>query len=157
VVEKTFIMVKPDGLQRALVGDVITRFETKGLKLVALKLLLLDKPTAEHHYSVHAQKEFYKDLIEFITSGPVVAMVWEADNAVYIGRKLTGPTTPNEAPPGTIRGDYCLNTQFNVIHASDTVKNAQREIDIFFRPEEILHYDKSIRHWLGLDGLEPAR
>ena len=156
MVEKTFIMVKPDGLQRALVGDVITRFETKGLKLVALKLLLLDKAHAERHYAVHREKPFFEALIEFITSGPVVAMVWEADNAVYIGRKLTGPTTPNEAPPGTIRGDYCLNTQFNVIHASDSVENAQREIAIFFEPGEIIRYDRSIKHWLGLDGMEPA-
>jgi len=156
VVEKTFIMVKPDGLQRALVGDIISRFENKGLKLVALKLLLLDRERAEHHYAAHQKKSFYDALIEFITSGPVVAMVWEADNAVYIGRKLTGPTTPNEAPPGTIRGDYCLNTQFNVIHASDSVENARREIDIFFQPQEIIRYDRSIKHWLGLDGMEPA-
>lgn len=151
MVEKTFIMVKPDGLQRALVGEVIKRFENKGLKLVGLKLMKIKPELAKKHYEMHKDKPFFSDLIEFITSSPVVAMVWEADNAVYIGRKIVGPTRPNEADPGTIRGDFCINTQFNVIHASDTIENAKREISLFFKDEEIIRYEKSIRHWLGLD------
>ncbi|SRR6056297_503547 len=151
MVEKTFIMVKPDGIQRALLGEIIERFENKGLKLVGLKLLRMDEEMARKHYKEHENKEFFNNLLEFITSGPVVAMVWEADNAVYIGRKLVGPTTPNEAEPGTIRGDFCINTQFNLIHASDSIESARKEIDIFFEENEILNYEKSIRHWLGLD------
>jgi nucleoside-diphosphate kinase len=151
MIEQTFIMVKPDGLQRALVGEIIRRFENKGLKLVGLKLMSLDRKTAERHYEQLNEKPFFSSLLDFITSNPVVAMVWEADNAVYIGRKLVGPTRPNEADPGTIRGDFCVNTQFNVIHASDSVENAKREIAIFFPPTEIVRYERSIMHWLGLD------
>ena len=151
MVEKTFIMVKPDGIQRALIGEIIERFENKGLKLVGLKLIKMDKTLAKKHYGEHINKEFFDDLVDFITSGPVVAMVWEADNAVYIGRKLVGPTTPNKAGPGTIRGDFCINTQFNLIHASDCIESARKEIALFFNEDEILNYEKSIRHWLGLD------
>ncbi len=151
MIEQTFIMVKPDGLQRALVGEIIRRFENKGLKLVGLKLLALDRKMAEIHYEQLKDKPFFSSLLDFITSNPVVAMVWEADNAVYIGRKLVGPTRPNEADPGTIRGDFCINTQFNVIHASDSVENAKREIAIFFAPSELVRYERSIMHWLGLD------
>jgi nucleoside-diphosphate kinase len=151
MIEQTFIMVKPDGLQRALVGEVIRRLENKGLKLVGLKLLTMDRKMAETHYEPLKEKPFFSSLLDFITSNPVVAMVWEADNAVYIGRKLVGPTRPNEADPGTIRGDFCINTQFNVIHASDSVENAKREIDIYFQPNELVRYERSIMHWLGLD------
>ncbi len=151
MIEQTFIMVKPDGLQRALVGEVIRRFENKGLKLVGLKLMSLDRKMAEKHYEQLSEKPFFPSLLDFITSNPVVAMVWEADNAVYIGRKLVGPTRPNEADPGTIRGDFCINTQFNVIHASDSVENAKREIAIYFTPNEVVRYERSIMHWLGLD------
>jgi len=151
MIEKTFIMVKPDGVQRVLVGEVIKRFEQKGLKLVGLKLMMVSKDLASKHYGVHLGKPFYEDLLEFIMSGPVVAMVWEADNAVYIGRKLVGPTRPNEAEPGTIRGDFCINTQFNVIHASDTVENARKEIAFYFNQEELVRYERSIMHWLGIN------
>lgn len=150
MVEKTFIMIKPDGIQRALIGQIIERFEDKGLKLVGLKLLQIQKPLAERHYEMHADKPFYAELLDFITSGPVIAMVWEADNAVYIGRKIVGQTTPNEATPGSIRGDFCINTQFNLIHASDTIENAKREIELYFKPDELVKYDRSIMHWLGL-------
>ncbi len=150
MVEKTFIMIKPDGIQRALIGQIIERFEDKGLKLVGLKLMYIPQSLAQKHYQMHIEKPFFGELLEFITSGPVVAMVWEADNAVYIGRKIVGQTTPNEAAPGTIRGDFCINTQFNLIHASDTVENAQREIALFFGQEELVKYDRSIMHWLGL-------
>lgn len=150
MVEKTFIMIKPDGIQRALIGQIIERFEDKGLKLVGLKLLQIKRDLAERHYEMHAEKPFYGELLDFITSGPVIAMVWEADNAVYIGRKIVGQTTPNEATPGSIRGDFCINTQFNLIHASDTIENAKREIDLYFKPDELVKYDRSIMHWLGL-------
>lgn len=150
MVEKTFIMIKPDGIQRALIGQIIERFEDKGLKLVGLKLLQIKKQLAERHYEMHAEKHFYAELLDFITSGPVIAMVWEADNAVYIGRKIVGQTTPNEATPGSIRGDFCINTQFNLIHASDTIENAKREIELYFTPDELVKYDRSIMHWLGL-------
>ncbi|HMA68642.1 MAG TPA: nucleoside-diphosphate kinase [Candidatus Mcinerneyibacterium sp.] len=151
MVEKTFIMVKPDGIQRALIGEIIKRFENKGLKLVAVKLFQMNEKKAKKHYQEHLKKEFFDELLDFITSGPVIAMVWEADNAVYIGRKLVGSTRPNEAIPGTIRGDYCINTQFNLIHASDSVKSAKKEIALFFEDDEIIRYEKSIKHWLGLD------
>ncbi len=156
-IEKTFVMIKPDGVQRDLVGDIINRFQKKGLKLVAMKLTVMDRETANSLYKMHVKKHFYDDLITFITSGPVVLMVWEADNAVFISRKLVGPTTPNEAMPGTIRGDYIINTGFNVIHASETVSAARREIPLFFREDEIIDYRLSIRTWLGLKDVNLAQ
>ncbi len=154
--EKTFVMIKPDGVQRDLAGDIISRFQKKGLKLVAMKLAVMDVNTANKLYQMHSRKHFYNDLISFITSGPVVLMVWEADNAVFISRKLVGPTTPNEAMPGTIRGDYIINTGFNVIHASETVEAANREIPLFFNKDEIIEYKLSIRTWLGLKDVNLA-
>lgn len=150
MLERTLVLVKPDGIQRALVGEIIGRFENKGLKLVGLKLMQMDQTMAAAHYEAHKGRDFYDSLINFVTSGPVVAMVLESVNAIFIVRKLVGSTRPNEADPGTIRGDYCVNTQFNVIHASDSLENAKREIDIFFRPEELVRYERSIMHWLGL-------
>ena len=147
--EKTFIMIKPDGIQRELIGEIISRFEKKGLKLIAMKLMRMTRELAENHYCMHKGKHFYDKLIDFIVSGPVVAMAWQAENAIYIGRKLVGPTTPNEAAPGTIRGDFIINTSFNVIHASDTPENAEREINLFFQPEELIVYELSLRDWLG--------
>lgn len=150
MLEKTLVLVKPDGIQRALVGEIIARFERKGLKLVGLKLLQMDERMAALHYDEHKDRDFFPNLINFVTSGPVVAMVWEAVNAVFIVRKLVGPTRPNEAAPGTIRGDFCVNTQFNVIHASDNIENARREIEIYFTDQELVRYERSIMHWLGL-------
>lgn len=146
--EQTFVMIKPDGIQRQLLGEVISRFEKKGLKLVALKMIGIDKNLAEKHYDVHKGKPFYPGLIQFITSGPVVASIWSADNAVQIVRKLVGATRAEEAEPGTIRGDFAISTGFNIIHASDSPETAQREINLFFSKGEILSYDLTIGKWL---------
>lgn len=154
-IEKTLVMIKPDGIQRELVGNIISRFELKGLKLVAMKLTVMSKELAQKLYEMHKEKFFYNELIAFITSGPVVLMVWEADNAIYITRKLVGSTTPNEAMPGTIRGDYIINTGFNVIHASETMEAADREINLLFSENEIVDYKRSIRDWLGLKDVKP--
>jgi nucleoside-diphosphate kinase len=142
-------MVKPDGVQRGIVGVIISRFERKGLKLVALKMLRIDKPMAEKHYAVHKGKHFFDSLIEFITSGPVVAGIWEGDNAISIVRKLVGATRPDDAEPGSIRGDYVISTTQNIIHASDGPETADFEMNLFFKKEEILDYPLTICEWLG--------
>lgn len=154
MIEKTFVMIKPDGIQRELIGEIISRFEKKGLKLTALKLRMVSMDLAEKTYYMHQGKPFYEKLLEFITSGPVAAMVWEAENAIYVIRKLVGPTGPNEAPPGTIRGDFIINSKFNVIHASDSAENASREINLFFKPDEIVDYALSVEKWLGIEEIE---
>jgi nucleoside-diphosphate kinase len=149
-VEKTYVMIKPDGIQRELIGKIIARIEKKGLKLVGLKLMMIDRSLAEKQYVEHKGKPFYDGLIEFMISGPVVAMCWEAENAIEIVRKIMGSTRPNEAAPGTIRGDYVINTGFNVIHASDSHDAAKREIALFFDQNELVDYELSVKHWLGL-------
>lgn len=131
-------MVKPDGVQRRLVGEIVRRFETRGLKLVALKLLRPDRKLAEAHYAVHQGKPFYNDLVSFITSGPVVAMVWEANDAIKLGRIMIGALKPFEAAPGTIRGDFTTEVQTNLVHGSDAPETAQNEIALWFKPEELL-------------------
>lgn len=146
--ERTFVMVKPDGVQRGLIGETINRFERKGLKPVALKMLRIDKTLAEKHYAVHKGKHFYDRLIEFITAGPVVAGIWEGDNAISIVRKLVGATKPDDAEPGSIRGDFVINTTLNVIHASDGPETADYEMNLFFNKNEILDYPLTICEWL---------
>ncbi|HHY59526.1 MAG TPA: nucleoside-diphosphate kinase [Clostridia bacterium] len=145
--ERTFVMIKPDGVQRNLVGEIISRLEKKGYKLVAMKLMQLTEDHARIHYQEHVGKPFFPGLVEYITSGPVVAMVWEGKNAVKGIRQLMGATNPQEALPGTIRGDYGLDIGRNVIHGADSVESAQREMQIYFSPEEILTYDKEIEKW----------
>ena len=130
--EQTFIMVKPDGVRRQLVGEIIRRFENKGLILKELKLLVPTKEIAETHYGVHRGKPFFEGVVAFISSGPVVAMVWEGDNVVVLGRKLMGATKPEDALPGTIRGDFANTIEQNLVHGSDSVENAQAEIKIWF-------------------------
>ena len=130
--ERTYLMVKPDGVQRGLCGEIVSRFEKKGLKLVGMKLMVIPKATAENHYGEHKGKKFYDSLISYITSGPVLAMVWEGENAVSICRNMMGKTNPAESAPGTIRGDYGMVTGLNIIHGSDSVESAEREIKIFF-------------------------
>ncbi len=130
--ETTFIMVKPDGVTRGLVGDVISRFEAKGLKLVAARLLVIDEELARRHYAEHVDKPFFGELLEFITSGPVVATAWSGESAIAVGRTLMGPTNPAEAPPGTIRGDFGLEITNNIVHGSDGPESAERELSIFF-------------------------
>lgn len=146
--ERTFVMIKPDGIQRELAGEIISRIERKGLKLVALKMILVDKALAEKHYTVHQGKPFYDRLINFITSGPVIVSIWEGDNAIAIVRRLMGATSPDHAEPGSIRGDFVINTTFNTIHASDSQENAIFEINLFFDKKEILDYSFCLEPWL---------
>jgi len=147
-VEKTYVMVKPDGVQRNLVGEIISRFESKGFKLAALKLMQLDADVAREHYAEHVGKPFFPGLLEYITSGPVVAMVLQGKGVVDEVRKMVGKTNPREADPGTIRGDFGLEIGRNVIHAADSPASAEREIGIYFKKEEILDYRKDADRWL---------
>ncbi|MBE6526444.1 MAG: nucleoside-diphosphate kinase [Thermoplasmata archaeon] len=146
--ERTYLMVKPDGVQRGLVGEIVTRFEKKGLKLVAAKLMVIPKETAEKHYAEHKDKKFFPSLISYITSGPVFAMVWEGENAVQVCRNIMGKTNPQESAPGTIRGDYCMVTGVNIIHGSDSPESAAREIGIFFKADELVDYKKDAEKWI---------
>lgn len=131
-VEHTFVMVKPDGVRRGLVGDVIGRFERKGLELKRMRMLQIDEALAGKHYAEHTEKPFFGELVEFITSGPVVAMEWSGESAVSVARTLMGPTNPVTAPPGTIRGDFGLIVTNNIVHGSDSVTSAERELGLFF-------------------------
>lgn len=139
-VERTLVLVKPDGVKRGLIGEIISRFERKGLKIKALKMLWFTREQAEEFYSVHREKPFFESLIEFMTSGPIVAMVLEGDMAVSVVRRIIGPTDGREAPPGTIRGDFSLSKSQNVVHASDSPESAEREIKVIFKDEEILDW-----------------
>ncbi len=136
--ERTYAMVKPDGVKRGLVGDVVKRLEQKGFKIVGMKLMQIPRETAEKHYGEHQGKPFFEGLVSFITSGPVVAMVIEGENAILEWRKMMGATNPKDAALGTIRGDYALSIDENVAHGSDAPETAEREIGIFFKPEELL-------------------
>ena len=140
-------MLKPGVLNRRLVGEVISRLEKKGLKLVGLKLMNISPELASKHYAEHKGKPFYDPLVDYITSGPVVAMVWQGDDCVTLVRKMTGSTSPAEAHPGTIRGDFCYHTTHNIIHASDCEESAKREIDLFFAPEEIIDWEDQASLW----------
>lgn len=141
-------MVKPDGVERGLIGEMVRRFERKGLKLIAAKLMRVTPELAERHYAEHKGKDFYDRLISFITAGPVFAMVWEGDEAVSAARQLIGKTSGLEAAPGTIRGDFAIHTNYNLIHGSDSHDSALREIGIFFSEDELLTYDKVIQVWI---------
>ena len=136
--ERTYIMVKPDGVQRRLVGEIIRRFETRGLKLIALKMLTPTRETAETHYAVHRERPFFGELVDFVTSGPVVAMVWEGNDAIKLSRNMIGATKPAEALSGTIRGDFTTELQTNLVHGSDAPETAQQEIALWFNSEELL-------------------
>jgi len=133
--ERTFVMVKPDGVQRGLMGEIVSRFERKGLLLKDIKLMTIPTAMAEEHYREHKEKKFFRELIDFITSGPVLAMIWEGDKAVANARLLMGKTNPAEAAPGTIRGDFGLIVDSNVIHGADSPESAEREIGLFFGGE----------------------
>ncbi len=146
--ERTYCMVKPDGVQRNAVGEIIARFERKGIKIVGLKMMQIPQATAEKHYGEHKDKPFFKDLVDFITSGPVVAMVLEADNVISTVRTMMGATNPKDSVPGTIRGDFGITIDKNVIHGSDSPESAEREIGIFFKPEELVDYTKSGHEWI---------
>jgi len=146
--ERTLFLIKPDGTQRGLVGEIISRLEGRGLKLVAMKLMRMEEERARQHYGEHANRPFFPGLVEFITSAPLVAMVWEADNAVEVVRTTMGETDPVSSAPGTIRGDLGLNIGRNLVHGSDSTESAQREISLFFSPQEILDYPRSNDPWV---------
>ncbi len=142
-------MVKPDGVQRGIAGDVVSRLEERGLKLVGAKFMQISQDLAEQHYAEHEDKPFFEGLTDFITSGPVLAMVWEGQDAVAQGRRMMGATDPLDAAPGTIRGDYGLDLGRNVIHGSDTEEgSAEREIDLFFDDDELVDYERVDESWL---------
>jgi nucleoside diphosphate kinase (EC 2.7.4.6) len=146
--EKTFIAIKPDGVQRRLVGEIIRRFESKGFNLVALKFMNVSRELAEEHYSVHRERPFFNSLVDFITSSPVVAMVWEGEGVVAGARKLIGATNPLSADLGTIRGDFGVSIGRNLIHGSDAIETAQREIALWFKPEELVSWHCTAQPWL---------
>ena len=148
IMEKTFIMVKPDGVQRNLIGDIVQRFEKKGFKLVAAKLMQISPDLAEEHYGEHKDKPFFGELTGFITSGPVFAMVWEGENVIATARKMMGATNPAESDIGTVRGDFGLTVGKNVIHGSDSPESAEREIGLFFNEEDLLAYNKDQNQWI---------
>jgi nucleoside-diphosphate kinase len=148
--ERTFVMVKPDGVQRGLIGEIISRLEERGLKLVGAKFMQIDEDLAHDHYAEHEDKPFFEDLVGFITSGPVMAMVWEGQDAVRQVRKMMGDTDCAEAAPGTIRGDFGLDLQQNLIHGSDHEDPGanEREIDLFFDEDELQDWDRIDETWL---------
>ncbi len=146
--ERTFIAIKPDGVQRGLVGEIIRRFEAKGFQLVGLKLVQVTRELAEKHYAEHRERSFFPGLVEFITSGPVVAMVWEGKGVIAAARKAIGKTNPLEADLGTIRGDFGVDLGRNIIHGSDAPDTAEREIALWFAPHEIADWKPSTTPWL---------
>ncbi len=148
MLERTFSMVKPDGVQRGLIGEIIRRFEQRGIKVAALKLMQITPALAAEHYNEHIGKPFFNDLVEFITSGPVAAMVLEGENAVAVVRAMMGATNPQDSAPGTIRGDYGMTINKNIIHGSDSTISAAREIDLFFSANEIISYSKAGDSWI---------
>jgi len=141
-------MIKPDAVGRRLIGEVIGRYEAKGLKLVGLKMQIVPKALAERHYAEHRGKPFYPGLLDFITSGPTVQMVWEGEDAIAVVRKLNGATNSREADIGTIRGDFGLTVQKNIVHASDAAQTAEREIALYFEPSELWDYSQPDEDWL---------
>jgi nucleoside-diphosphate kinase len=146
--ERTLVLIKPDGVQRGLVGEILARFERKGLKVVGLRLLHVPREMAERHYAVHRGKPFYPALVEFIVSGPVAAIALEGPDAVATVRRLVGKTMPNESEPGTIRGDLGISGLRNLIHASDAAGTAQDELALWFGPGELLDYGRAIDAWI---------
>jgi len=152
--ERTLVLVKPDGVQRGLIGEILARFERKGLKVIGLRMLDVSRPMAEQHYAVHAGKHFYDGLVEFITSGPVAAIALEGPDAIATVRRLVGKTVPNEAEPGTIRGDLGISGLRNLIHASDAPETATAELDLWFA-DELVDYRRTIDAWIVAE--EPPR
>jgi nucleoside-diphosphate kinase len=146
--ERTFIMIKPDGVQRNLVGEVIKRFENKGFTLVGLKMISVSQELAEKHYDVHKERPFFASLVEFITSSPVVAMVWEGEGVVASARKIIGATNPLTSEPATIRGDFGVSIGRNLIHGSDAIETANREISLWFKQDELCSWESSMKSWL---------
>ncbi|MCG7406452.1 nucleoside-diphosphate kinase [Paenibacillus sp. ACRRX] len=146
--ERTFIMVKPDGVQRGLIGEIVNRFERKGFKLVAGKLMIVSRQQAEFHYAEHSEKPFFGELVDFITSGPVFAMVWEGDDIISLSRLMIGKTKVADAQPGTIRGDFASHTNFNLVHGSDSPESAAREIGNMFEESDAVQFERAIEPWI---------
>jgi nucleoside-diphosphate kinase len=146
--ERTLVLIKPDGVQRLLVGRILARYEDRGLKLVGLKLIAVSRDLAERHYAVHREKPFFGGLVDFITSGPLVAAVLEGPSAIAVVRAMNGATRPHEADPGSIRGDFALETAQNLVHASDSVETAATEVGLWFGAAELLDYDRDIDRWV---------
>lgn len=146
--ERTLVLIKPDGVQRQLVGRIIDRYEQRGLRIVGLKLVQVDRSLAEQHYAVHADKPFFPGLVDFIISGPLVAMAVEGTNAIAVCRAVNGATRPNEAAPGSIRGDLALETGMNLVHASDSAETADQELTLWFGDAELIDYRRSVDAWI---------
>jgi nucleoside-diphosphate kinase len=149
-VERTLILLKPDAVQRALVGEIVTRFESKGLKIVGVKMLHVDEALARRHYAAHVDKPFFGSLQRFITSGPLVALALEGTNAISRVRSIVGATSPDDAAPGTVRGDLSADLTLNLIHASDAPETARAELSLFFADGELMEYRRCDEAWLGL-------
>ena len=148
MVERTFVMIKPDAVGRRLCGEIIRRYEAKGLRLAGLKMQIIPAELAGKHYAEHVGKPFFPALLEFITSGPAIQMVWQGQDAVNVARKINGATDCRNADIGTIRGDFGLNTRNNLVHASDSIETAAREIALYFRDDELWNYPMPDGHWL---------
>jgi nucleoside-diphosphate kinase len=146
--ERTLILIKPDAVQRQLIGKIIDRYESRGLRIAGMKMVYTDRAQAEQHYAVHRDKPFFAGLVEFITSAPLVAMAVEGPNAIAVCREINGKTRPHEAAPGSIRGDWAVDTGHNLVHASDSLENAAAELDLWFKPEELLDYPRDIDRWV---------
>lgn len=142
--ERTFLAIKPDAVQKGIIGKIISRLEEKGYKLVAMKFMLITKELAERHYGEHKEKSFFNSLVDFITSGPIVAMVWEGKEVINTVRKIMGKTNPLDADIGTIRGDYAIDLERNVVHGSDSIDSAKRETSLFFSQNELINWNKDI-------------
>jgi nucleoside-diphosphate kinase len=147
-VERSLVLVKPDGVQRGLIGEVVCRLERRGLILVAAKFMQVSRELAETHYAIHKGKPFYEGLLNYITSAPVMAMVWEGPNAIAAVRQTMGATRPTEAAPGTLRHDFALEVGRNLTHASDSVENGEKEVALWFTPEELVSWNRDIDPWI---------
>jgi len=146
--ERSLVLIKPDAIQRGLAGEIISRLEKKGLKIVAMKMLHMDNNLAQRHYAIHKGKVFFDDLVNFITSGPVIAIILQGKDAVQIIRQMMGETDPAKAHGGTIRGDFGIDIRHNLVHGSDSLENASKEINLFFSAEEIFNYDRELDTWI---------
>ncbi len=146
--ERSLVLIKPDAVQRALAGQIISRLENKGLKIVAMKMLHMDTNLAQRHYAIHKGKVFFNDLVSFVTSSPLIAIVFQGDDAVKMIRQMMGETDPAEAPSGTIRGDFGIDVGHNLVHGSDSPENASKEIDLFFSGQEIFDYERVLDTWV---------
>ncbi|MHC1578769.1 MAG: nucleoside-diphosphate kinase [Dehalococcoidia bacterium] len=146
--ERSLVLIKPDAIQRGLAGEIISRLERKGLKIVAMKFLHVDRNLAQRHYAVHTGKAFFEDLVNFITSSPLIAIVFQGKNAVAMIRQMMGETDPAKASSGTIRGDFGIDITHNLVHGSDSLENAAKEIDLFFSAQEIVDYGRELDTWI---------